>query len=75
MLIIAGGKQVGRATTSASGNFAASVTLKSTPATLTAKVVVPARYLVCASPAFAPLPCTTSIVSGFATSAHARVAG
>jgi hypothetical protein len=73
ILISAGGKQVGRATTSATGAFSATVALKRVPATLTAKVVVPARYLACASPAFAPLPCTTSIVSGFAASAHARV--
>ena len=76
VLILAGGKQVGKAQTNASGAFDTTVALKQPPAMLTAKVVVPARYLApCAHPAFAPLPCTTSIVAGFATSAHARVAG
>jgi hypothetical protein len=70
----AAGRRVGRATTKSSGAFAATVAPRRLPATLTAKVVVPARYVACTSPAFAPLPCTTSIVSGFATSARARVA-
>jgi hypothetical protein len=73
--ILAGGKQVGTAKTNAAGDFAASVKLKRTPATLVAKVVVPARYGACATPAFAPLPCTTSIAAGFATTAHVRVSG
>jgi hypothetical protein len=74
VLIWAGGKQVGKAQTNAAGRFGVTVAVKKLPATLTAKVVVPARYVApCAHPAFAPLPCTTSIVSGFATSARARV--
>ena len=73
--ILAGGKQVGKAQTSASGAFGLTVALKQLQTTLTARAVVPARYVApCTHPAFAPLPCTTSIVSGFATSAHARVA-
>jgi hypothetical protein len=69
--ILAGGKQVGSAETSASGAFATTVTIKP-HALVTAKVVVPATYSACAQPVFAPLPCTT-IVSGFATTASARV--
>jgi len=76
VLIMAGGKQVGKAQTNASGAYSATVSLKQLPVTLTAKVVVPARYVApCTQPAFAPLPCASAIVSGFATSAHARVAG
>ena len=72
--ILARGKQVGTARTTASGAFGTSIALKGAPAILTAKAIVPARYLVpCAQPAFAPIPCTTSIVSGFAASASARV--
>jgi hypothetical protein len=69
--ILAGGKQVGTAETDARGAFAATVTVKP-HALVTAKVVVPAKYVACVSPAFTPLPCTTSIVAGFATSARVR---
>jgi hypothetical protein len=72
--ILSGGKQVGTARTNSSGAFGTNVLLEGARASLTAKAVVPARYLVpCARPAFAPIPCTTSIVSGFAASASARV--
>lgn len=67
--ILAGGKQIGTAETNASGAFETTVALGRAPATLTAKVVVPARYLSpCAHPAFAPIPCTSSIVAGFSAS-------
>jgi hypothetical protein len=72
--ILAGGRQVGTATTNAAGAFATTVAVEQLHAMLSARVVVPARYLpACEQPAFAPLPCTTSIVSGFAASARARV--
>jgi hypothetical protein len=71
--ILAAGKQAGTATTSASGAFETTVAVGTSHA-LTAKVVVPARYVTpCPQPAFAPLPCTTAIVSGFAAIARARV--
>jgi hypothetical protein len=71
--ILAAGKRVGTARTNASGAFATTVALPRTPVTLTAKAVVPARYLPsCAHPVFAPLPCRSSIVSGF-SAASARV--
>ena len=76
--ILAGGKQVGSATTSAAGSLRRpAVTLKSSASDAdVAKVVVPARYLRRArSPAFAPLPCMTSIVSGLRDERAARVAG
>ena len=72
--ILAAGKQVGAAKTNAAGAFSATVPLTSTPVTLIATVAVPAKYAACASPAFAPLPCTTSIAAGFLATAHARVA-
>jgi hypothetical protein len=72
--ILAGGKQVGTARTGASGAFEVTVAIGRPHELLTARAVVPARYVTpCPQPAFAPLPCTTSIVSGFAASARARV--
>ncbi len=72
--ILAAGKTVGKTKTNASGTFATTVALPRAGVALKAKAVVPARYLPsCAHPAFAPIPCTTSIVTGFsATSGLAR---
>jgi hypothetical protein len=74
--ILDGGREVGKARTDTSGAFDTTVTLKGAHGLLTAKAAVPARYLSsCEQPAFAPLPCVTSIVSGFsATSDRIRVA-
>lgn len=72
--ILAAGKQVGSARTDPSGAFDTTVALGRSRAVVTAKAVVPARYLpACAQPAFAPILCTSSIVAGFsATSARVR---
>jgi hypothetical protein len=72
--ILAGGKQLALATTTRTGAFAATVTVASARASLVAKAAVPASYTACSERAFAPLPCTTSIRSGFrATSAAVLV--
>jgi hypothetical protein len=74
--ILDGGTEIAKAKTDTSGAFDATVLLRGAHALLSAKAAVPARYLAaCEQPAFAPLPCVTSIVSGFsATSKRIRVA-
>ena len=72
--ILADGKQVGTATTNASGEYQATVATGMSRATLIASAFVPARYRSsCVQPAFAPIPCMSSIVASFsATSARVR---
>jgi hypothetical protein len=74
--ILLGKKRIGTAKTNASGAFATTVVLPRATVLLKAKVAVPARFpKTCADPAFATIPCTSSIVSGFnATSSRVRVA-
>jgi hypothetical protein len=72
--ILAGGKQIGTAKTNASGAYDATIRIAKVPAFLSAKAIVPARYGPCEQPAFAPIPCSTSIVAGFsATSDRVRL--
>jgi hypothetical protein len=72
--ILEGARQLGTAKTNAAGDFAAAVLPHSTHAVLTAQAVVPALYhSPCTKPAFAPLPCATSIRAGFSATGHARV--
>jgi hypothetical protein len=72
--ILAGGRKVATAKTSGSGTYATTVAV-APAAKLSARAVVPARYLPsCTQPAFAPLPCTWSILAGFAARSAAAPA-
>ena len=73
--ILLGAKTVGRAKTDASGDYTATVAVPRKRVVLRAKAVVPAEYLPsCVHAVFAPIPCTTSIVTGFtASSGGARL--